>query len=244
MATVASHKHLFTHYQKDTIDNHTYHWEFLAHIKTIETYGGIGAVGVVPTFLATKIKDLTDAGTITDADIPTEIERAMAITAIRVVYLATLMLCGAHQERFGDLQTDLKNQYGYGDDRYPKTLNAYLSLLNRWMPLTHYKTPRTPKGTPLVAEPAKEVDEALVFAQHTKKPFTSSTAGDDLSLSKSSCSTTPKRPTNICCRLCGKLSHTSVVCPNAKPPAQVHAMSADMDDASVASNASSVIILT
>ncbi len=110
--------------------------------------------------------------------------------------------------------------------------------------MTHHKTPCTPKGTPPVAEPAKEEDEALIFAQHTKKPFTSSTAGNNSSLRKSSYSTTPKKPINVCCRLCGKLGHTSAVCPDAKPPAQVHAMSADTDDASVASDASSVIILT
>jgi hypothetical protein len=108
VAMVASHKHLFTHFQKDTINNHTYHWEFLAHIKTIETYGGIGAVGVVPTFLATKIKELPDAGTITDADNPTDAKRAIAIAAVCEEYFATLMLSGAHRERFGDLQMDLK----------------------------------------------------------------------------------------------------------------------------------------
>ena len=36
MATVASHKHLYTHYQKDGVNNHTYHWEFLAHVETLE----------------------------------------------------------------------------------------------------------------------------------------------------------------------------------------------------------------
>jgi hypothetical protein len=245
VATVASHKPLFMHYQKDTVDNHTYHWEFLTHIETIETYGGIGVVGVAPTFLATKIKELANAGTITDADNPTDAKHAIALAAVCEEYLAALMLSSAHRERFGNLQMDLKNQYRYGDDHYPKTLDACLSLLNRWTPSTHHKTPRTPKGTPPVSEPAKEEDKALVFAQHMKKPFTSSTAGDHSSLSKSSCSTTPpKKPTNVCCRLCRKLGHTSAVCPDAKPPAQVHAMSADMDVASATSNASSVIILT
>ncbi len=89
---MASHKCLFMHYQKDTINNYTYHCEFFAHVKTIETYGGIGAVGVVPSFLATKMKELADAGTITDADNPTDVECAIAVAAIREKYLAALML--------------------------------------------------------------------------------------------------------------------------------------------------------
>jgi hypothetical protein len=82
MATVASHKRPFTHYQKDTVNNHTYHWEFLTHIKTIETYGGVGVVGVVPTFLATKIKELADARMITDADNSADVEPTIAVAAI------------------------------------------------------------------------------------------------------------------------------------------------------------------
>jgi hypothetical protein len=108
MAMVASHKHLFMHYQKDTINNHAYHWEFLAHVKAIETYGGIGAVGVVPTFLATKIKELADARTATNADNPMDAERAVSVAAVCEEYLAALMLSGAHREHFGDLQMDLK----------------------------------------------------------------------------------------------------------------------------------------
>ncbi len=130
MATVASHKRLFTYYQKDGVNNHTYHWEFLAHVKTLETYGGIGVVGVVPTFLSAKIKELADSGAIANAMNPTDAERAIAIAAVRDKYLAALMLSGAHRERFGELRTDLKNQYGYGDDRYPKMMDTCLSLLN------------------------------------------------------------------------------------------------------------------
>jgi hypothetical protein len=130
MATVASHKCLFTYYQKDGIDNHTYHREFLTHVETLKTYGGIGVVGVVPTFLSAKIKELVDSGAIANAMNPTDAERAIAIAAVRDEYLAVLMLSGAHSKRFGELQTDLKNQYGYGDDRYPKTMDTCLSLLN------------------------------------------------------------------------------------------------------------------
>ncbi len=51
MATVASHKHLFTYFQRSGVDNHMYHHEFMAHVETIKTYGGMGAIGVIPTFL-------------------------------------------------------------------------------------------------------------------------------------------------------------------------------------------------
>ena len=61
MATVASHKCLFTYYQKDDVDNHTYHCEFLAHIETIETYSGVSVIGVSPTFNTAKLKDMADA---------------------------------------------------------------------------------------------------------------------------------------------------------------------------------------
>ncbi len=131
MATVASHKRLFTHYQKDGMDNHTYHREFLAHVETLETYGGVGVVGVVPTFLLEKINELAAARQIADAMNPTNAERALAVFAACDEYLAALMLSRAHCKRFGDLRTDLKNQYGYGNNHYPKTVNTCLSLLNQ-----------------------------------------------------------------------------------------------------------------
>jgi hypothetical protein len=64
MATMASHNRLFTHYQKDGVNNHTYHHEFLARVETLETYGEVDVVGVVPTFLVSKIKKITSTGAI------------------------------------------------------------------------------------------------------------------------------------------------------------------------------------
>jgi hypothetical protein len=52
MATVASHKRLFTYYQHDSDDNHKYFQEFSAHVEPLETYGSIGAIGITPTFLS------------------------------------------------------------------------------------------------------------------------------------------------------------------------------------------------
>jgi hypothetical protein len=92
MATVASHKHLFTYYQHDTDDNHKYYQEFCAHVETLETYGGIGAVGVTPTFLATKRKDLAIEKIIQDANYPTDAERLIAIKQCRDEFLGCLML--------------------------------------------------------------------------------------------------------------------------------------------------------
>ena len=54
MATMASHKRLYTYYQRDGVDNHTYHCEFMSFVETIKTYGGLGAVGVIPIFLDKK----------------------------------------------------------------------------------------------------------------------------------------------------------------------------------------------
>ncbi len=133
MATVASHKPLFTYYHKHGVDNHTYHREFFAHVKTIETYGGLGAVGVVPTFLDAMLKDTEKAGIIKDATNPSDLERAQAIKAICDEYLAALMLSGSNRDKFGPLCMDLKNQFGFGEDCYPpKKIDQCLSLLNRW----------------------------------------------------------------------------------------------------------------
>jgi hypothetical protein len=169
MATVASHKWLFTHYQKDGVDNHNYHQEFLAHIETIKTYGGLGAVGVIPTFLTAKINEMASKGLIPDAANPTDQEKAMAIAAVREEYLAALMLSGANRDCFNELRNDLKNQYGYGKDRYPKTTDACLSLLNCWTPsLVPSPQQHNPRNPPT---PSKlDDDEALVFAQNAATP--------------------------------------------------------------------------
>jgi hypothetical protein len=49
------------------VDNHTYHREFMFFVETIETYGGLGAVGVIPVFLEEKITKLHKQGLIADA---------------------------------------------------------------------------------------------------------------------------------------------------------------------------------
>ena len=131
MATVASHKPLFTYYQRDTDDNHKYYQEFCAHVETLETYGGIGAVGVTPTLLAEKLKVLALEKVIQDAKNPTDTERLIAIKQCRDEFLGCLMLSGANRDRYAGLKSDLNNQYGFGKDLYPKSPDLCLSLLNR-----------------------------------------------------------------------------------------------------------------
>ena len=162
MATVASHKRLFTYYQQDGVDNHTYHREFLSFVETIETYGGVGAVGVIPTFLKEKIKDFHAQGLVVDPNKPTSDERALAVSAVREEYLAALMLSGANRDKFSLLRTDLQNQYGYGNDLYPKSTDQCLSLLNRWT-VAPTRSRRNATMTP--PQPKQEEAEALVFAQ-------------------------------------------------------------------------------
>jgi hypothetical protein len=253
MATVASHKRLFTYYQKDGVDNHTYHREFLAHVETIETYGGLGAVGVTPTFITAKLKEMSETTppTVSDITAPTDTERAAAIKAVRDEYLAALMLSGCNKDKYTSLRTDLRNDFAFGDDRYPKSIDQCLSLINRWAITT---TPTSPRAATKPTQPVNDgkPEEALVFAQgdskfnnNTKKSGSSDSSSHS-SLSLSASTTKPHRVTNVRCLNCGQLGHTSAVCPNkkpAKPPAQIHAM-ADIDDASIASDASSVIILT
>ena len=132
MATVASHKRLYMHYQCDGVDNNTYHKEFIAHVETLETYGGMGSIGIIPNFVAARIKLLAAEGQIKDVAKPTTAERDMAIMQIRDEYLGALMLSGCNRERFSHLRTDLQNQFGYGTDNYPKSPDQCLALLNRW----------------------------------------------------------------------------------------------------------------
>ena len=257
MATVASHKRLYTYYQRDGVDNHTYHREFLSFVETIETYGGLGAVGVIPVFLQEKIVDLHRQGLIADATAPTDDECALAVGAVREEYLAALMISGANREKFSALRTDLQNQYGYGNDLYPKTTDQCLSLLNRWTVTTPSRSKRGDNQINAPIQPKQEEEnEALVFAQDVRSPPSVSPShgtnsqgssrgrGDSRRSPASSASiSSGHRITTVKCKSCGRIGHTSSVCPATKrPPDQIHAM--DADDASDASDTSSIIILT
>ena len=248
MATVASHKKLFTYFQHDGVDNHTYHREFMAHVETIETYGGLGAVGIIPTFLTAKMKELAASGDINDISTPTDAERALAIKLTRDEFLGALLLNGANKIRFSSLKTELSNQYGFGNDLYPKSVDQCLTMLNRRAD----SKIRPPRAVQPTRETHAQPSETLVFAQGAanRAPNTNYPPNTIAAYSKSSASSVSsgnksrdkREYTSVRCKTCGQLGHISSVCPNYKPPAQIHAMT-NADDASQSSDGDSVLIL-
>jgi hypothetical protein len=130
----------------------------------------------------------------------------------------------------------------FGNDLYPKSPNQCFSLLKHCNNATHTRSVRT--TPPPAPTPFKQDDEALGFAQGSNRKSTSTLKAEGLSKSLSSSSTLKQQVMNVCCKSCGKLGHTSSVCPDSKsPPTQIHAM-LTVDDAYDASVDGSVTILT
>jgi hypothetical protein len=163
MAMVASQQKLFTFFQCDGMDNSTYHREIVTHVETIETYGGAGAIRIMPTFVAQKLQEMQHDGMCLDADTPTKDELASAHKFVCDDFLAALMLSGANRDRYGALRNELANQYGFGNDLYPKTIDQCLKMMNRWVDAAPTHQPHRPPQQP-PREPKQE-EEALFFAQ-------------------------------------------------------------------------------
>ena len=103
----------------------------MAHVETIDTYGGVGAVRIVPAFVTQKLKAMHTDGLCSDPNNPTEVELTAARATVCEEFLAGLMLSGANRDRYNALKTKLANQYGFGNDLYPKTVDQCLTMLNR-----------------------------------------------------------------------------------------------------------------
>ena len=104
-----------------------------------------------------------------DAKNPTNAERAAAIKAVRDEYLAARMVSGCNRDQYSALWVDLRNDFAFGDDRYPKT-NQCLSLIIRWGSAPPV-TPKNPRPNPPQPQAeANKPNEALVFAQGESKP--------------------------------------------------------------------------
>ncbi len=241
MATVASHKRLFTLYQRNGVDNHQYYQEFWAHVETTETYVCIGAIGIIPTFLTLKIKEQPAAGLIQDASNPTDAERLATIKFCWDEFLGTLMLSEANKERCGALKNDLSNQYGFGNDLYLKSPIQCFSVLSYCNDATHARSVRT--TPPPAPTPVKQDGEVLVFSQGATRKSTPTLKDEQSSKSLSSSSTLKQQVTNVCCKSCGKLGTTQVFAPFQVPSYPNHAMLMVNDDSNT-SDEETVIILT
>ncbi len=107
MAMVTSHKRLFTYYQCNGDEDQKYFQEFSAHVETLKTYGGIGAIGITPTFLTAKLKELAAAREISrSATAPSDAERMAAIKLVHDEFLGCLMLSGANRDCYVALKAE------------------------------------------------------------------------------------------------------------------------------------------
>ena len=110
------------------------------------------------------------------------------------------------------------------------------------------RQPRGPPRPPPAEQPMKQDDEALVFAQGADKDKLPKGKPKNDSSSKSlSSSGSVSRGTKyrmVICKNCGQQGHVSSVCPQKKPPDQIHAMATEPDDASESSVDNSILIMT
>ncbi len=163
------------------MDNHQYYQGFCTQVETIETYGNVGAIGITPTFLTNKIKEQAAAKLVQEASNPSDAEHLAAIKFCRDEFLGKLMLNGANKELFWVLKNNLSNQYGFGNDFFPKSPDQFLSLLN------HHTDAAPARPTPASA-PVKQNDEAAAFAQGANNKSTTTLKDEGSSKSSSSSS--------------------------------------------------------
>ncbi len=161
---------------------------------------------------------------------PSNAKQAQAIKAVRDEYLSALMLSGSNRDKYSPLCMDLKNQFGFGEDCYPKSIDQCLSLLNQW---GHTLTPASanPPCTPWGSQtppPDPKPDEALVFMQGSSSKKFYAKDSKEISSKSSKSSKVSHHIMNLQCKNCGQLGHTSLECPmltqSKAPPAQIHAM--------------------
>jgi hypothetical protein len=105
------------------------------------------------------------------------------------------MVSGVNRDRNAALKTVLHNQYGYGKDFYPKSLDQCLTLLNRRSDApTRPPCLKEPKPAPI-----KQEEKALVFAQGTSNKTVTPKQKDDGSRASSLVSSSILKPwvTNV-----------------------------------------------
>jgi hypothetical protein len=110
------------------------------------------------------------------------------------------MLSESNRDKFVPLQMDLKNQFGFGEDCYPKSVDKCLSLLNQWGHMAS-----APSNSPCTCWDAQtpphdpKPGKALVFAQgsSSKKPSAKDSKVTSSKSSKSSKVVVSRQITNV-----------------------------------------------
>ena len=133
---VQAKKRVLLFYQLETMSNDKYVEQFKARVLVVETYGGsfsqepvllrdeLAEAGVVPAAVPPADQDLLIAAT------AVEMEAAKKIVRSKV--LAAMFLNGASSKRFKMLTDDIANQFTFGQDNYPTTLEDAVRLLNNY----------------------------------------------------------------------------------------------------------------
>ena len=120
-------------FQRAHQSNDEYFKDFTSLVETLETYGGNGALGYLPTMIASELQLLCDQTSpptpITSA---TDAMKTTAAETVRSKFLAALMLSGADRNRFGGLRDELANDFAKGEDCYPSSMPDVLNLMNKY----------------------------------------------------------------------------------------------------------------
>ena len=125
MSLVQGKKKVDTFYQRADQTNDDYAEELLALVRVVETYGG--AYGKEPGIIDAVLKDSGKTMMAASAD-----QKAAAEAEARERYVACLIISGADNGRYKQLKDDLHNHYTMGTDKYPKTVEGAIKLLNNY----------------------------------------------------------------------------------------------------------------
>jgi len=113
-------------------------------VSVVEAYGG--GFGMEPGLIE---RELEAAGVTAVSDkprmeaaTPEQVKAAMAV--VREKTLAIILLSGANRGRYQEITNNLANVFTLGEDKYPTSIKAVMTLLNKYV----MKTSSTPRPSP------------------------------------------------------------------------------------------------
>ena len=122
----------FYNYKQSPEDTNNQHYDkFNNLVSVVESYGGLLGHESMLLEHDSEYKQLGD----TQKKLREHIDKAKARNKEK--FLSFCLIAKADQNRYGNLKTELENDFTKGDDRYPKTLSKALHLL------TNYKREKT-----------------------------------------------------------------------------------------------------